>query len=107
MLNKSNDALICDLGTVKNLDPDGIGSDNVDPEMVEEEHDLEAPASSAMTQNLGTPLYMSPEQQMDKDDYTNAVDVWAYGVLLVRLFTLAWPYPMNVTTTQLKIQIAT
>ena len=48
----------------------------------------------------------SPEQQMDKEDYTNAVDVWAYGVLLVRLFTLSWPYPPNVTTTQLKIGIA-
>jgi len=104
LLNKSNDALICDLGTVKNLDPDGIGSDNVDPKMVEEEYDLEAPASSAMTQNLGTPLYMAPEQMLC-DTYTNAVDVWAYGIMMVRLFSLGDPYHSNITMRELKEEV--
>ena len=111
LINGVGDALICDLGTVKNMDPNAPTYDKhlIDQYLAMElaairEANPEAPP--LMTKRLGTPLYMSPEQQMDKEDYTNAVDVWAYGVLLVRLFTLAWPYPMNVTTTQLKIQIA-
>jgi len=111
LINGVGDALICDLGTVKNMDPNAPTYDKhlIDQYLAMElaairEANPEAPP--LMTKRLGTPLYMSPEQQMDKEDYTNAVDVWAYGVLLVRLFTLSWPYPPNVTTTQLKIGIA-
>jgi serine/threonine protein kinase len=111
LINGVGDALICDLGTVKNMDPDAPTYDKhlIDQYLAMElaairEANPEAPP--LMTKRLGTPLYMSPEQHMDKENYTNAVDVWAYGVLLVRLFTLSWPYPPNVTTTQLKIHIS-
>jgi len=111
LVNDSNNALICDLGTVKDCKP---GAPTYDSHLIDKylamelaaikEANPEAPP--LMTKRLGTPLYMSPEQHMDKDDYTNAVDIWAYGVLLVRLFTLSWPYPSNVTSKQLKIHIA-
>jgi serine/threonine protein kinase len=46
-----------------------------------------------MTSNLGTPLFMAPELFMDVDDpYTTAVDVYAYGMLLYELCTLARPF---------------
>ena len=47
-----------------------------------------------MTCMKGTPLYMAPEQ-FKEPDYSYPVDVWAYGVTLVRLFTLKWPYPLD------------
>ena len=37
---------------------------------------------------------------------TKAVDVWAYGVLLIRLFTLSWPYPHATTVHDLTIHVA-
>ena len=115
LLSKSNDALICDLGTVKNMSPD---APQFDQHLIDEITLLEIanrkkytpnavdPEVPLMTKRLGTPLYMSPEQHLDTNNYTNAVDVWAFGVLMVRLFSLSWPYPPNVTTTQLKIHIA-
>ena len=44
-----------------------------------------------MTTLLGTPKYMAPEQVHDKK-YSYPVDVWAFGVTLIRLFTLKSPY---------------
>ena len=58
-----------------------------------------------MTQMRGTPLYMAPEQ-FQNPDYSYPVDVWAYGVTLVRLFTLKWPYPEDIRFTQLVLGIA-
>ena len=37
---------------------------------------------------------------------TKAVDVWAYAVLLIRLFTLSWPYPRATTVHDLTIHVA-
>ena len=109
LLNKSNDALICDLGTVKNLDPDGIGSGITSGELrtkrEEDDYDLEAPVSS-MTRNLGTPLYMAPEQVL-YDQYSNAVDVWAYGIMMVRLFSLGDPYHSSITMRELREEVCT
>ena len=45
-------------------------------------------------------MYMAPEVFKSKV-YTSAVDVWSYGVLLVRLFTLESPYPRSTTSAQL------
>ena len=74
LLNVGNDALICDLGTVKNMDEFESYAEE------EAEYDMEAPV--AMTKDLGTPLYMAPEQ-MRREAYNNAVDVWAYGIMMV------------------------
>ena len=97
LLNVANDALICDLGTVKNMD---------DYESYEEEeaYDMEAPV--AMTKDLGTPLYMAPEQ-MRREAYSNAVDVWAYGIMMVRLFGLGDPFHSGITLKELKTQVST
>jgi serine/threonine protein kinase len=70
----------------------------------DEEYDPETPV--AMTQNLGTPLYMAPEQGLHTE-YTNAEDVWAYGIMMVRLFSLGDPYHSNITIKELKTQVST
>jgi len=108
LLNKSNDALVADLGTVRHSgtgkNADGVASLSKE----EEEMKLEAmdknsngesgasillknPYNDAMTSRMGTPMYMAPEQQ--GLSYTYPVDVWAFGLILVRLFTLKLPYP--------------
>lgn len=41
-----------------------------------------------MTMAIGEPLYMAPEIFMDGDDtYGFTVDVYAYGMILYRMFT--------------------
>jgi len=97
VINGVGDALICDLGTVKNMDPN---APKFDVHVIDEYKAMELAAVAAanatplMTQNVGTPLYMAPESNTDLF-YTKAVDVWAYGVLLIRLCTLDWPYPRH------------
>ena len=59
-----------------------------------------------MTKDLGTPLYMAPEQ-MRREAYNNAVDVWAYGIMMVRLFGLGDPYHSGITIKELKTQVST
>jgi serine/threonine protein kinase len=99
LLNGTGDALICDLGTVKKMDE----YESYAEEEEEEEYDMEA--SVAMTKDLGTPLYMSPEQ-MRREAYNNAVDVWAYGIMMVRLFGLGEPYHSGITIKELKTQVS-
>ena len=96
LLNAAGDALICDLGTVKILTNDEEYKEN-------EDYDMEAPV--AMTKDLGTPLYMAPEQ-MRREAYNNAVDVWAYGIMMVRLFGLGDPYHPGITLKELKTQVS-
>ena len=99
LLNVGNDALICDLGTVKNMEKyESYAEDE------EAEYDMEAPV--AMTKDLGTPLYMAPEQ-MRREAYSNAVDVWAYGIMMVRLFGLGDPFHSGITLQELKTQVST
>jgi serine/threonine protein kinase len=54
-----------------------------------------------MTMNVGTPIYMAPEifAEMNEerasrtvDKYTNAVDVWSYGMILYQLVTQVKPW---------------
>ena len=102
LLNKSNDCLVADLGTVRR------------PEMNEAETKMETgtdqtltdfcqqigengnsamqsmPNNNEMTKSMGTPMFMAPEQY--SVEYSYPVDVWAYGLTLIRLFTLKWPY---------------
>ena len=98
LVNGVGDALICDLGTVKNMDPN---APKFDSRVSSEYRRAEAaglalaakyndtPVAPMMTKDLGTPLYMAPESFISQS-YTPAVDVWSYGVLLIRLFSVAW-----------------
>ena len=96
LLNAANDALICELGTVKYMD-------EYESYAEEEAYDMEA--SVAMTKDLGTPLYMAPEQTR-REAYNNAVDVWAYGIMMVRLFGLGDPFHSGITLKELKTQVS-
>ena len=99
LLNDSGvngNAIICDLGTVKNMTPGAINFERANNSHLENDPQ----ASPNMTTMTGTPMYMAPEVFKSKM-YTSAVDVWSYGVLLVRLFTLESPYPSSTTSAQL------
>ena len=104
LLNDSGingNALICDLGTVKNMAPGALNFERMDNSH-RQDHP-EAPLN--MTTRTGTLLYMAPEMHVSTS-YTNAVDVWSYGALLIRLFTLKSPYKSGVTSVQLMKQVA-
>ena len=99
LLNGEGNALICDLGTTKNM---ALGALNYErtQRIDNSHHEVDPEAPPNMTTMTGTPMYMAPETFISAS-YTNAVDVWSYGVLLVRLFTLNSPYPKNTTAGQL------
>jgi len=99
LLNGTGDALICDLGTVRNMAYNGEYESYAE----EEEYDTETPM--AMTKDLGTPLYMAPEQ-MRREAYNNSVDVWAYGIMMVRLFSLSDPFHSGITMKELKTKVS-
>jgi serine/threonine protein kinase len=116
LLNKSNDALVADLGTVRNTgsgkNPEGKSSlteaeenekfEALKRQMTEGESGvdvlLKTIYNEAMTRMTGTPMYMSPEQY--RFTYSYPVDVYAYGLMMIRLFTLKLPYPIEVCTTK-------
>jgi serine/threonine protein kinase len=100
LLNDSGingNAVICDLGTAKNMTPGALNFERTDNSHEQLHHPDTVPNMTTMT---GTPMYMAPESFVSAS-YTNAVDVWSYGVLLVRLFTLKSPYPKNTTAGEL------
>ena len=108
LLNKSKDALVADLGTVRLAATKDrvnvIGEEQrqfllneklklfercSDPETgganVNQTH--KSINATGVTAALGTPAYMAPEQTWS-EEYSFPVDVWSYGCTLVRLFTL-------------------
>jgi serine/threonine protein kinase len=98
LLNGEGNALICDLGTAKNMTPGALNFERANNQQhLKKSSDASSPNMTTMT---GTPMYMAPEVFKSKM-YTSAVDVWSYGVLLVRLFTLESPYPSSTTSAQL------
>ena len=42
------------------------------------------------TSILGTPEFMAPE--MYEEDYDEAVDIWAFGLCVLEMYTLEYPY---------------
>jgi len=123
LLNKSNDALVADLGTVRRPPSGLLPNDRAVPATTSSEEkeqfmeefcqDIDEEQGSAITMSTlhgmtsmkGTPLYMAPEQ-FQQPDYSYPVDVWAYGVSMVRLFGLKWPYPANIGYKELVLGVA-
>ena len=83
LINGVGDALICDLGTVKNLDPN---APRFDLHLIDEYKLMELQAAAAsnpdapplMTQNLGTPMYMAPESHRTRF-YTKVIICCTFG----------------------------
>ena len=123
LLNKSKDALVADLGTVRRPPSGLFPNDRTVPstmsseekekytkefcQEIDEEQGTAITMSTlhGMTSMKGTPLYMAPEQ-FQQPDYSYPVDVWAYGVSMVRLFGLKWPYPANIGYKELVLGVA-
>ncbi len=51
-----------------------------------------------LTQTPGTPLYMAPEALRPNPLYTAAIDIYAFGVLILHIFCGKWPIPSEATT---------
>jgi serine/threonine-protein kinase len=70
---------------------------------------LGSPGSGHMTQtsaNMGTPLYMSPEQMRSSRGVDGRTDIWALGVILFELLTGKPPFESD-TVTELVLKVAT
>jgi len=45
--------------------------------------------------NLGSPMYMSPEQIVDSKHISNRSDIYSLGVILYQMFTKSYPYDVS------------
>ena len=48
-----------------------------------------------LTKCPGTDVYMPPEAVTDDPKYTEKLDVFSFGVVIVQVLTMKWPYPGN------------
>ena len=55
--------------------------------------DLDPSQTRTMTQTPGTQCYMPPEAQVERSRYSNKVDVFSYGIMMVHIFSGQWPFP--------------
>ena len=110
----ASSSVVADLGTVRNTgsgkNPDGSSSlteeeenekfEAIKRQMTEGQSGVDVLLrtinNEAMTDLTGTPMYMSPEQY--RFTYSYPVDVYAFGLMMIRLFTLKLPYPIEVCT---------
>ncbi len=76
LLTPNMSAKISDLGVAKilNLSPARLGL-------------------MTQTQTPGTPSYMPPEAMVARPKYTNKVDIFSYGVMMVHVLSGQWPIP--------------
>ncbi len=76
LLTPNMSAKISDLGVAKilNMSPAGLGL-------------------MTQTQTPGTPSYMPPEAMVARPKYTNKVDIFSYGVMIVHMLSGQWPIP--------------
>jgi serine/threonine protein kinase len=89
LLNSQNQCLICDFGTVKKIKTSRwSGGQDLEDDATQFSPNI------GMTHDIGTPLDLAPEQGL-REEYTSAVDVWAFGVALVRMFSLDQPYDLE------------
>jgi serine/threonine protein kinase len=113
LLNKSFDALVADLGTTRHS---GTGKNAAGTPSLSKDDEatrikamekysngedgvsvlLKHQYNDAMTYQMGTPMYMAKEQH--SASYSYPIDVWAFGLMLIRLFTLKLPYPKEYCT---------
>ncbi|GAM24346.1 hypothetical protein SAMD00019534_075210 [Acytostelium subglobosum LB1] len=62
--------------------------------------------SAAMTKSIGSPIWMAPELLMGSDNYTEKVDVYAYGIILWEIGTGELPYS-GLDSVQLAVAVST
>jgi serine/threonine protein kinase len=89
MIGKNGKVKLMDFGIVKNLDPTAA------------EYTM-----TATTQQMGTPMYMSPEQVKSSKSVTTRSDIYSLGVVLWQMVTGRRPYDSDTLSTfdiQLKI----
>ncbi len=79
LLTPNMSAKISDLGVAKilNLSPAQMGL-------------------MTQTQTPGTPCYMPPEAMVARPRYTNKVDIFSFGVMMVHMLSGQWPIPGEV-----------
>ncbi len=79
LLTPNMSAKISDLGVAKIL--------NLNPAKM---------SQMIQTQTPGTPCYMPPEAMTARPKYTNKVDIFSFGVMMVHVLSGQWPIPSEV-----------
>lgn len=91
MLTKKGQLKLLDFGIAKNTDTSSADY-----------------TQTGTTQNMGTPMYMSPEQIKSTKDVTLQSDIYSLGVVLWNMVTGKKPYDTNTTSTfELQTKIVT
>jgi serine/threonine protein kinase len=82
MINKKGDIRLLDFGIAKNTD------------ITSAEYTM-----TGTTQNMGTPIYMSPEQIKSSKDVQAPSDIYSMGVVLWQMVTGKKPYELQTSST--------
>jgi serine/threonine protein kinase len=88
MITKNNEVKLLDFGIAKNTN--------------DEAHDY---TKTGLMQQMGTPMYMSPEQIKNTSEVTKQTDIYSLGVVLWQLVMRKKPYDTKILTLP-EIQVA-
>lgn len=66
----------------------------------------DSPRYTQPTGQMGSPVYMSPEQMRCAPDIDTRTDIWSLGIILFELLTADAPFPAQ-SVTELAIEVAT